>query len=130
MEMKIVSPGGKKVNALYKGFTILTDQSKEYGGEESAPEPFDMFLASIGTCAGINVIAFCQKRDIPTEKIKLILDFERNQETKMIERITIEIQLPDEFPEKYKKAVVRTADLCAVKKHLLTPPEFEIFIKS
>ena len=64
------SPGGKKVNALYKGFTIMTDQSKEYGGGESAPEPFDMFLASIGTCAGINVIAFCQKRDIPTGKIK------------------------------------------------------------
>ena len=44
MEMEIVSLGGKKVNALYKGFTIRADQSKEYGGDGSDPEPFDMSL--------------------------------------------------------------------------------------
>lgn len=130
MEMEIVSPGGKKVNAHYKGFTIRTDQSKEYGGEGSAPEPFDMFLASIGTCAGINVIVFCQKRNISTENIKLIMQSVRNQNTKMIEKITIEIQLPHEFPEKYKNAVIRTVDLCAVKKHIFNPPEFEIYTKT
>ncbi len=130
MEMKIVSAGRKKVNALYKDFTIKTDQSKEYGGDESAPEPFDMFLASIGTCAGINVIVFCQRHSISTEKIKLILLFEKNQKTKMIEKIKIEIQLPTNFPEKYKNAVRISADLCSVKKHMINPPEFEIYTKS
>ena len=128
MEMEIVSAGGKKVNALYKGFTIMTDQSEEYGGEGSAPEPFDVFLASIGTCAGINVVVFCQKRGIPTGNIKLIIRFERNRDTRMIEKISIEIKLPPEFPEKYKNAVKRAVDLCAVKKHMFTPPEFEIII--
>ncbi len=126
MEMEIVSAGGKKVNALYKGFTIMTYQSEEYGGEGKSPEPFDMFLASIGTCAGINVVVFCQKRGIPAENIKLILGFERNSDTKMVEKISIKIQLPQEFPEKYREAVKRAVDLCAVKRHMLTPPEFEI----
>ena len=130
MEMKIVSAGGKKVNALFKGFTIKTDQSKEYGGDQSAPEPFDMFIASIGTCAGINIIVFCQRHSISTEKIKLILLFEKNQKTKMIEKIKIEIQLPTNFPEKYKNAVIRSADLCSVKKHMINPPEFEIYTKT
>ena len=75
MEMVIVSPGGKKVNAFFKGFTIKTDQSKAYGGDESAPEPFDMFLVSIGTCVGANALVFCQKRDIPTKNLRLILQF-------------------------------------------------------
>jgi len=130
MEMEIVSLGGKKVNALYKGFTIRTDQSKEYGGDGSDPEPFDMFLASIGTCAGINVIAFCQKRSISTENIKLILRFVRDNETRMIKKVTIEIQIPYEFPEKYKGALIRSADLCSVKKHIFNPPEFEIYTKT
>ena len=129
MEMVTVSAGGKKVNAHYKGFTIKTDQLKEYGGEGSAPAPFDLFLASIGTCAGINVIVFCQRHNISTEKIKLILLFERNQKTKMIEKIKIEIQLPADFPEKYKNAVIRSADLCSVKKHMINPPEFEIYTR-
>ncbi len=128
MDMEIISAGGKKVNALYKGFVIMSDQSEEYGGEGSAPEPFDMFLASIGTCSGINVVVFCQKRGIPTENIKLIIRFERNSDTRMIEKISIEIQLPPEFPEKYKNAVIRAVDLCSVKKHMFTPPEFEIII--
>lgn len=64
--MEIIFPGGKKVNALYKGFTIETDQSKSDEGEASAPAPFDLFLASIGTCAGIYVIRFFEKRELST----------------------------------------------------------------
>ena len=130
MKMEIVSAGGKKVNALYKGFTVKTDQSKENGGDQSAPEPFDMFLASIGTCAGINVIVFCQRHGISADKIKLILVFDRNQKTRMIEKIIIEIQLPVDFPEKYKNAVIRSADLCSIKRHMINPPKFEIYTKT
>jgi len=126
-DMEIVFPGGQKVDALYKGFTIETDQSKRSGGKGSAPAPFDLFLASIGTCAGIYVLSFCQERDIPTDKIKLILRTERNRETWMITKIEIEIQLPMEFPAKYKEVVVKAAELCSVTKHLCNPPAIDVF---
>lgn len=128
-DMEIVFPGGKKVDALYKGFKIETDQSKCNGGEASRPAPFDLFLASLGTCAGIYVLRFCQERGIPTDKIKLILRTERNKETWMITRIKIEIQLPPEFPEKYKQAVIKAAELCAVTKHLFDPPKIVVSAK-
>ncbi|MCK5331318.1 MAG: osmotically inducible protein OsmC, partial [Candidatus Marinimicrobia bacterium] len=62
MDMKITFPGGKKINAEYNGQIIKTDQAVASGGNGSAPEPFDLFLASIGTCAGIYVLGFCQQR--------------------------------------------------------------------
>jgi len=130
MDMEVVFPGGKKVNAIYKGFTIQTDQPRDNGGGGSAPTPFDLFLASIGTCTGIYVLLFCQARHIPTDKIKLILRTERNSETKMITRIIVEIQLPPEFPEKYKEHLVRVAGKCSVKKHLEDPPLFDIYTKT
>ena len=126
MDMEIIFSGGKKVDVLYKGLKIQTDQSKKNGGEGSAPQPFDLFLASIGTCAGIYVLSFCNKRNIPIKNIKLLLHTEKNTETKMINKIMIDIQLPPEFPEKYKQAVISSAELCSVKKHLYNPPEFEI----
>jgi len=126
MDMEIIFPGGKRVDALYKGFTIKTDQPRLGGGEGSAPAPFDLFLTSIGTCAGIYVLSFCQERGIPTEAIKLIQKMERDPQKRMISRIDIEIQLPGTFPEKYKEAVIRSADLCAVKKHLHDPPAIEV----
>lgn len=124
--MEILFPGGKKVNSTYKGFVIETDQSKDEGGEGSAPEPYDLFLASIGTCAGIYVLIFCQERNINTEKLKIGLEFHRNDKTHLIEKINIRIVLPPEFPEKYKPAIIRTAELCTVKRNMANPPEFNI----
>jgi ribosomal protein S12 methylthiotransferase accessory factor len=44
----------------------------------------------------------------------------------MVERISLEIQLPADFPEKYRDSVVRAAELCTVKKHLERPPAIEV----
>ncbi|MCX5882561.1 MAG: OsmC family protein [Deltaproteobacteria bacterium] len=127
MDMMITFPGNKKVDSTYKGFTVHTDQPIAEGGENTAPEPFDLFLASIGTCAGIYVSSFCKERQIDTADLFLILSFIRNAATHMVERIDIQIKLPSGFPEKYKSAVIRTAEMCFVKKHLSTPPQFCIF---
>jgi putative redox protein len=124
--MTVSFPGGKKVDAHFGGFTIKTDQSPFGGGEGSAPQPFDLFLASIATCAGIYVKGFCDSRDLDTEGLSLTLRIHRNPGEPMISKLSIDINLPPGFPEKYHKAVIRSADLCAVKQHMLHPPAFEI----
>lgn len=126
--MEIVFPGGKRVDAKYKGFTIKTDQPVSLGGEGTAPTPFELFLASIGTCTAVYVLSFCQKRGIPTENIKLILKKEVNEETDTVTKISIEIQVPKDFPENYKGALIKVAEKCKVKKHIEdSPPKFEIY---
>jgi len=125
-EIEVYFPGGKRVDAKYKGFVIETDQPVYAGGEGSAPAPFDLFLTSIATCSGIYVLSFCQSRGIPAEKASLIMDMERNPETKMIDKISIEIKLPPKFPEKYKGAIIKAVENCSVKVHILNPPSFEI----
>jgi ribosomal protein S12 methylthiotransferase accessory factor len=126
MSMEITFPGGLAVHAFYNGRTIATDQRPEYGGTGSAPEPFDLFLASIGTCAGLYALRFCQERGIATEGLGLTLDTERDPERKRVAAVRIEIRLPEEFPEKYRTAIVRAADQCAVKRHILEPPRFAV----
>lgn len=126
MEMEIVFPGGARVDARLGAFTVETDQPPIGGGEGSAPTPFAHFLASIGTCAGIYVLGFCQKRGISTEGISLRQRARFDPTSGMVDRIELEIQLPADFPEQYAAPLVRTAELCAVKKHLETPPAFDI----
>lgn len=125
-EMIITFPGGQRVDAQYKGFLIKTDQPVYQGGEGSAPAPFDLFLVSIGTCAGIYVLSFCQNRSISTEDLSLTMTSERNPETKRIGRIRIGIQLPAEFPAKYTNAVIKAINGCSVKLHMENPPLFEV----
>jgi putative redox protein len=125
-EMIITIGEGKKVDAEFNGFTIHTDQAKYAGGEGSAPEPFTLFLASIGTCAGIFVSSFCQSRGIPTEGVRIVQSHFVSESGRGIGKIELAIELPPDFPEKYKDAVISAANLCAVKKHIMNPPEFVV----
>ena len=126
MDVVVKFPGGKRVDADYKGYTVKTDQPVQGGGGGSAPTPFDLFLCSIGTCAGIYVLNFCEERNIPTEGSTLVLKSERDPDSKMIKKITIDVNLPKDFPSKYSNAVKSVAELCPVKKHIMNAPAFDI----
>ena len=126
MEMEVTFEGGKKVNAAYKGFVVETDQPKDEGGDGSAPEPYDLFLASIGTCAGVYVVYFCDERGLDTTGIKMALEFDRNEEKHLVEAVRIHIDLPPGFPKKYRKAIIKTAGLCTVKRNIIDPPTFTV----
>lgn len=124
MEMLIDFPGGLRVDAHFGSHTVPTDQHPA----NTAPMPFELFLASIGTCAGIYVLGFCRQRNLPTEGIRII---QRNHPNPagMIEKIDLEIQVPPSFPAQYYEALVRSAELCKVKKTLERPPVFEVKTK-
>lgn len=124
--MTVSFPGGKRVNASFDGFEIATDQSVDSGGEGSAPEPYDYFLASLATCAGIYVLGFCQKRDIPYEGVRLTQSWTREEKTNRLESVRISIEVPAGFPDKYHAALIRVASQCSVKKTLENPPAFQV----
>jgi putative redox protein len=130
MEMMIDFPGGAKVDAHFGDFTVKTDQPAIGGGEGSAPSPFEVFLSSIGTCAGIYVLGFCRQRNLPIEGIRIVQRIHHDRSTGMVGKIDLEIQTPPDFPEKYLPSLIRSAELCAVKKHLENPPQFEITTKN
>lgn len=126
MEYDISFAGGKKVNARVREFTVKTDQPEEDGGENSAPSPFDYFLSSLGTCAGFYVLSFCEARELSADNIKLSLKGIYNEEKGRLETVRISIDLPPDFPEKYRKVLIRTVDQCSVKKAIMNPPVFEV----
>jgi ribosomal protein S12 methylthiotransferase accessory factor len=122
-EMTMSFDGGMRVTAHYGGFAIATDQAVDDGGDASAPQPYDLFLASLATCAAFYVLRFCQKRDLSTDGIRVVQSWQREEGSKRMARIALRIEVPDTFPAKYHQAVVRAADQCSVKKTLVDPPE-------
>lgn len=130
MGMKIFFPGDKKVYADNNGFIIQTDQPASAGGEGSAPAPFDLFLASIGTCAGIYVKYFCDTRSIDTTGITIEQNIKWDAIKQQIGLITLDIKVPADFPEKYYPALIKAADQCAVKKAIQNQPDFEVKVSA
>lgn len=128
MEMIINFPGGARVDAHFGPYTVHTDQPPSGGGEGSAPTPFAVFLSSIGTCAGIYVLGFCRQRGLDSTGIRIVQRI-HSDFSGMIKKVDLEIQVPPTFPEKYRDSLIRSAELCAVKKHLENPPRFEVSTK-
>ncbi len=123
LEMTIDFPGNMRVDATVGDTVVHTDQSVKVGGDGSAPEPYLLFLASIGTCAGVYVRAFCAKRNIPTDGIRIVQRMDWADGGGPLARIDLDIQVPPGFPDRYHRALARAADQCAVKKTIAAPPE-------
>jgi putative redox protein len=122
MEILVDFPGGSRVDAHFGNFTVPTDQPPT----ASAPTPFELFLSSIATCAGIYILGFCQQRGLPADGIQIIQRIHTNPVSRMIDQIDLEILIPPSFPEKYRDSLIRSAELCKVKKHIEKPPRFNI----
>jgi ribosomal protein S12 methylthiotransferase accessory factor len=118
--------GGKRIQAKVGDYTIETDQPTKYGGEASAPAPFDLFLASLATCAGIFAWNFCESRKLSSEGMQLYMDCESDEKKKMIVKIIFRLTLPKDFPEKYHNGIIKAMQLCAVKRHMQETPEFSV----
>jgi len=119
-------PAGVAVDATYEGHTVHTDQPVRLGGTNSAMSPFDLFFASMATCMGFYALRFCQERSLSTEGLGLTLDPIREEEGRRVALVRIAVQLPAGFPDKYRVAIERAIDHCAVKKHIIEPPRFEL----
>jgi len=128
--IQVTFPGGVRADARYKGYMFSTDQPIYDGGTGTAPSPFDYFLGSLAACAGYFVVAFCVERKLPTDGLAVSMSWAHNPETHMISKIKIDITLPSGFPKKYKGAIVKAADQCTVKRHMLKSPAFEIQARS
>lgn len=126
---EVTFPGGVRVDASYRGHLLHTDQPAPLG-ENTAPSPYDLFLASIATCAGYYALRFCQERGLSTEGMSLSMTSERDPERKRLRTVRIALTAPAGFPEQYEDAIVRSMDLCAVKKAIADPPEFEMSVVS
>lgn len=131
MDITVRFPGGKRVDATFpdtKGglHVVQTDQPATGGGEDLAPAPFDLFLASIATCAGIYVLGFCQARNLPTDGISLRQHHAYDPATKQLASVALEVVLPADFPDHYRAAVVKAAENCKVKKVLAHPPQIAV----
>jgi ribosomal protein S12 methylthiotransferase accessory factor len=126
--MEVSFPGGVAVEATFHGHTVRTDQPSPQG-DDSAMSPFDLFFASLATCMGFYALRFCQERGIETKGLAVKLKTQRDETKKRVAKVAVDLTLPEGFPEKYRDAILRAVDHCAVKRHVLEPPEFAIEIR-
>jgi len=129
MEMTVAFPGGSRVDAAYGEFVIRTDQPVHTGGGGTAPAPFDYFIASLGTCAGLYVLNFLERRGLSADDARLTIRTVKDPDGGQLRSVTIRVDLPATFPEKYRNAILKAVNLCSVKRLLTDPPRIETIVE-
>jgi ribosomal protein S12 methylthiotransferase accessory factor len=129
MDIDIHLRDGKRVDAEVGGYTIVTDQPRENGGGGQAPDPFTLFLASIGTCAGFYVSAYCRARNLPTDEITLRERVDKD-DAGHVTHIALVITLPATMTAQQREGILRAASTCKVKKTLATPLTIDVQLAS
>ena len=128
-DLIITLDGKRRVTAHVGGHQIHTDQPVSNGGENSAPSPFDLVLASLGACAGIFVQGFCATRGIDTSGIR-IYEWPRYDARGILKSVEMAIDLPTGFPVRCHEPLLRVVEQCSVKRAIAAKPEFLVRISA
>jgi ribosomal protein S12 methylthiotransferase accessory factor len=125
-EIEVTFPGNLRVEAAVGDFTVVTDQPEKSGGDNTAPSPTEYFLVSIATCSAYFALKFYRTRDIDYSNMRLKMGYGWDRDQKRYPKLSIELTLPEGFPDKYRTAIIKAMDQCVVKQHLHNPPAFKI----
>ena len=99
-----------------------------YNGKEITMEdsPYMIYLATTGMCSAVYVRAFMSQRGMSLENVSLVQSIKYNRMTNMVEEMEVKVELSEDFPTKYNKAIKAVVDQCPVKKHMVAPPAVSV----
>lgn len=107
----------KKVEVRVNNFVVYTDMPVEAGGENSAPNPFEMFMASFIACQAVFAMAFMEKKGL--DKKELSFRAEPVFDDKgLITKMTTIVKIPADFPKEEEAVFINVLKSCKVGKHL------------
>ncbi|MBS2019323.1 MAG: OsmC family protein [Deltaproteobacteria bacterium] len=122
MDIRVRFPGGKRVDARVGAHCVRTDQSVEHGGQGASPEPFEVFLAALASSSGLYVLTLCQARGLPTDEVWLEQHPVFDPTTRALTQVTVDVHVPESFPDRYRDELVRAAENNGLAKLLAAPP--------
>ena len=130
--MELISITQEK-NSIFKTqirkHNFLSDLSIEDGGKDEAPSPAELLVSSLGFCIGMIVQRYCQSHGFESQDIDIAMTYLLNDNPKMINSITADIALPQNFPDSRKKAILNSVKTCVIYNSLNKDIDIDIEIE-
>lgn len=130
LDVQVSFPSDTCVRACSRDLVVEVGPPPHQGGDAGAYGPFDLLLCSLATCTGFQILSFLRERGMPIAEAGLRIKAERSEDSHLLEAVSMEISVPEGFPEKYRDAIVRATGLCLIKEQLGRRPELKISVVS
>jgi len=116
--MSVAFAGGVKFRAERRGHAVVCDQRQKGGGEDSAMEPFELFISSLVMCMGHFALVYARKNGWSPEGMTLDAAFTTARDPFRLATVDVKIRLPNADPGTRREALARAALACPVHRSL------------
>lgn len=126
--MRVEHRGGDKFDIAIRNHVVSVDQPVELRGEDSAPTPTELFIASLASCVAFYARRYLARHQLSSDGLVVEAQFTLATKPSRVGRIDISLQLPEGFPAERRDALLAVATHCTVHNSLETVPEVEIVL--
>ena len=114
--------GEDRLGISVRGHELFADQPVGDGGEDTAPTPTELFLASLAACVAFYAERFLRRHGLSTEGLTVACDYAWARDPARVGEIDIRVEAPGLTPDRYE-AFTRVVERCPIHSTLRQPPE-------
>ena len=126
--MRVEHRGGDRFDISVRGHIIAVDQPVRDGGDDTAPTPTELFVASLASCVAFYARRYLARHHLPTEGLAVEATFDMGSRPARVAGITLRVILPDGVPAERRDALLAVATHCTVHNTLETTPDVSIIL--
>jgi putative redox protein len=105
---------------------ITVDQPTADGGQDTAPTPTELFVASLASCVGFYARRYLARHHLPTTGLTVTADYTMGTRPARVTDIRVDIDVPDGVPADRREALLAVASHCTVHNTLADDPQVTI----
>jgi putative redox protein len=118
---------GEAYEVRVRGHRLVVDQPAEAGGQDSAPTPTELFVASLASCVAFYAGRFLTRHGYSREGLALSARYEMaSDRPARVSNIRLLLRVPAGLPPERWAALRAVASHCTVHNSLASPPPVTI----
>jgi uncharacterized OsmC-like protein len=125
MDVRYVS--GEAYEVAVRGHHVMVDQPADAGGEDSAPTPTELFVASLASCVAFYAGRYLARHGFARDGLGVSVSFDMaGDRPARVATVRLTVRVPPGLPTERTQALHAVVSHCTVHNSLTNPPDVTI----